>query len=364
LERNPADAVELAAPQNVTADVGRLELVSADDRHGPVVAGKVAVAVPVIEVIVDDDYGPVVPAQRAPADIIVVPPPVNPSGPPDIVGDPIPAEAEPPVPAAVVIDRPAPGLGGDPVPAEADVPGPVAVQIRPPVVIDPVGDPDVPIGLFVGPVAVLVELLFIVSEVGWQVAGGAPLGKQGVPGRVPLVERVRARVVVVGIADEPSVRGDERLPAANDDRALLSGGLEAAFKDDELGLTVDAHVEPVEAFLQDVAGRVGSMDLDRLVAGERADPQISAPFENMDLDPLIPLNGQEGEFNLGVVIEPQVVPAAEVDFGLSHACPELVSADQGQVDLGLFGAGVRGPLDEDVPADIGQAGKARGIIAL
>jgi len=240
----------------------------------------------------------------------------------------------------------------------------VTVHIRPPVVIDPVGDPDVPVGLFVGPVAVLVELLFIVSEVGRQVAAGAPLGEQGVPGRVPLVERVGPGVGVAGVADETSVRGDERLPAVDDDRALLSGGLKAAFKDDELGLTVDAHIEPVQAFLQDVAGRVGSMDFDRLVTGERANPQISAPFENVDLDPVIPLNGQEGEFDLGVVIEPQVVPAAEVDFGLSHARPELVPADQGQVHFGLFRAEVRGFLDEDVPADIGQAGEARGIIAL
>jgi hypothetical protein len=281
-----------------------------------------------------------------------------------MVGDPIPAEAESPVPAAVVIDRPAPGLIGDPVPAEAGVPPPVAVEIRPPVVIDPIRDPDVSIGLFIRPVTVLVELLFVVFKLGWQVAGGSPLGEQGVPRCVPLVERVGAGVIVDGVADEPSICGSKSLPAADDDRARLSGGLEAAFKDDELGLTVNADIKPVESFFEDIAGRVGSVDFDRLVAGERADPQVSAPFENVDLDPVIPFNGQQGEFNLGVVIEPQVVPAAEVDFGLSHARPKLVSADQGQVDFGLFRAEVRGPLDEDIPADIGQAGEARGIIAL
>jgi hypothetical protein len=212
--------------------------------------------------------------------------------------------------------------------------------------------------------AVLVELLFVVAEIGGQMPGRAPLGEQGVPGLVPLVESVGTGIVFAGVADKTAVRGDERLPAMNDDGAFLSGGLQAAFEGDDLGLFVGAHVEPVEAFLQDVRGRVGSMDLDRLIASERADPEVGAPFENMKLDPVIPLDGQEGKFHLGVVVQPEVIPAAEMDFGLTGPGPELVPQDQGQVHLGLLRAEVRGPLDEDVAAHISDAGEARGIVAV
>jgi hypothetical protein len=195
------------------------------------------------------------------------------------------------------------------------------------------------------------------------VPGSAPLGEQGVPGLVPLVESVGTGIVIAGFAVETSVRGDERLPAMNDNRALLSGGLEAAFEGDDLGLLVGAHVEPVEAFLQDVRGRVWGMDLDRLVAGKRADTEVGAPFENMKLDPVIPRDGQDGEFHLGVVVQPEVILVAEIDFGLTGPGPELVSPDQGQVHLGLLRPQVGGPLDEDVATHEGEAGKARGIIA-
>lgn len=36
-ELDPVDAVELAAADLVTADIRRLEMIAADDRHGPVV---------------------------------------------------------------------------------------------------------------------------------------------------------------------------------------------------------------------------------------------------------------------------------------------------------------------------------------
>jgi hypothetical protein len=36
-ELDPVDAVELAAADLVAADIRRLEMIAADDRHGPVV---------------------------------------------------------------------------------------------------------------------------------------------------------------------------------------------------------------------------------------------------------------------------------------------------------------------------------------
>jgi hypothetical protein len=263
-----------------------------------------------------------------------------------------------------MIDRPTPGLGRNPVPADVLVPGPAAVHVRPPVVVDAGGGPDVAVGLLVGPAAVLIELLFVVAELGGQVPGGAPAGEEGVPGFVPLVESVGPGRVIAGVADEAAVRSDERLPAMNNDGAFLSGGLEAAFEDDDLGLLVGAHVEPVEAFLQNVRGRIGGMDLDCLVAGECADPEVGAPFEDMERDPVIPFDGQEGKFHPSVVVQPEVVPTAEMDFGLADPGPELVSPDQGQVHLRLLRPEVRGPLDEDVSADVGKAGETRSIIAL
>src|SRR5665647_293352 len=143
------------------ADVVGLQMVATDDGHGPIVGGEIAVVVSVIEAVVEEVAGPVVPSERAPADVVPVGPPMHPGRAPMGLGDPVPAEAEAPIPAAVVISRPAPGLGGNPVPADDGIPDPAAVVIRLPIlIVGDVRDPDVAVGPFIDPVAVLVAVSY------------------------------------------------------------------------------------------------------------------------------------------------------------------------------------------------------------
>jgi hypothetical protein len=323
---------------------------------------KKAVVVTVVKVIVDEQDRPVIPAEGAPADVVVVPPPVNPGRAPVMPGDPVPAQPEAPMPAAIVVDRPAPGLRGYPGPADDGVPDPAAVEVRPPVDVGNPGDPDVPVAALIDPLAVLVELLFILLDLGREILASAARGEERVPRAVPSVEPVLAAVGVLRIAEKPAVGGGHGLVRLDEDGAVLGGRLETAFPDGGLGFPVEPDVEPVETLFENVERGVGSMDLDALVHGEPAHPEISAAFGEMELDALVPLGGQDGEFDPGVVVKAKVVPVSEVDLGLAAVGPHLVPLDQREVDLALLVAQVRGPLDVDRAGDIAQAGEAVRII--
>jgi len=90
-EIDPADAVEVGDAEMAAADVGGLEMVAANDGHGPVAGGEPAVVVAIIEAVVEEVTGPVVPGEGAPADMIAVPPPMHPGRAPMMPRDPIPA---------------------------------------------------------------------------------------------------------------------------------------------------------------------------------------------------------------------------------------------------------------------------------
>jgi hypothetical protein len=316
----------------------------------------------VVKMIVDEQDRPVVPAEGAPADVIVVPPPMDPGRAPLMPGDPVPPEAEAPVPAAVVVDRPAPGLRGYPGPADDGVPDPAAVEVRPPVDGGNAGDPDIPVAALVDPLAILVELLFILLDLGREVLALAARGEKRVTRAVPGIEPILAAVGVRRIAEEPAVGGGHGLVRPDEGGAVLGGGLETAFPDGGLGLPIDPNVEPVEPLLEDVERGVGSMDLDALVHGELAHPEIGAAFGEVELDALVPLGGQDGEFDPGVVVEAEVVPAPEVDLGLAAVGPHLIALDQREVYLALLIAQVRGPLNVDRAIDVAQAGETVRIV--
>ena len=159
-------------------------------RPGP--AGIIRAVVTVIEVVVEDDHGPVVPAQRTPADIIISRVPVDPRGSPVGLRNPVPAQAQSPVPAAVMISAPAPGLIGNPVPAAIRIPEPAPVMVRPPVIVIDMGNPDISERPLVGPVAVGSQLVFVVVELRRKVPFRHILIVQRVPVIVPAVEVIAA----------------------------------------------------------------------------------------------------------------------------------------------------------------------------
>jgi hypothetical protein len=106
--------------------------------------------------------------------------------------------------------------------------------------------------------------------------------------------------------------------------------------DEDLGLAVCPDVEPVKAFLQDVIGSIGAVDLDTLCGRQRTNAKISMPLEDMDLDPVIPLLGQDDKFDLGIIVEAEIVPPTELDFGLAVPCPELIACDKRQIQVAFL----------------------------
>ena len=173
-------------------DVRVLELVPVHDSQRPGPARIMGAVVMVIEVVVEDDHGPVIPAQRTPADIIIPRVPVDPGGSPVGLRNPVPAQAQSPVPAAVVVSAPAPGLIGNPVPAAVRVPEPPAVMVQPPVIVIDAGNPDISERPLVSPGAVGSQLVFVVVELRRKVALRQILIVERVPVIVPAVKVIAA----------------------------------------------------------------------------------------------------------------------------------------------------------------------------
>ena len=245
--------------------MGVLEVFAADDREGPRAVGViVAVIVSVVHAAVEHaGIAPV--AERRPAEIEVIPPPVDPGRAPHVHGDPVPAEVGAPVPAAVMGRGPAPGLVGPPGPTGKGQPAPAAVVIGAPVLVDPAGDPDVAVRGEIRPLAVLVELAFEIGELLGKLAVGEFPPGDGGAGFVELVEGV------VGDGDEarrlrgePALGDLEPLGRLEERRAVFAGGLDEALEDLDLGVPVLADVDPVDAAVEDVERGVGRVELDRL----------------------------------------------------------------------------------------------------
>jgi hypothetical protein len=191
----------------------------------------------------------------------------------------------------------------------------------------------------------------------------APLRELRVPRTVPVVENVVTRVEVLRIPEKTAFGNRRGLLVPDERRPVLGGRLQAAFMDEDSGLAARRHIEAVQALFEDVERRVGGMDRHAFIDGEMAHSEVGASLEDMDLEALVPLLGELGEFHFGVGVEAKVVPAAEVDLGLAVLGPHLIALDEGQVDLALLIAQVGGPLDVDGAVDVAQPGETVGVIA-
>jgi hypothetical protein len=132
-----------------------------DHGQGTGVDRIIRIAVVVIEMVIDDDDRTVIVAKGAPAHVIMIPIPVHPGRAPVGPRDPIPAQVRPPVPPAVMGGAPAPGFRGDPGPADDGIPGPSAEIVGSPIDVIDIGDPDISIGLFIDPAAVIAQFFLI-----------------------------------------------------------------------------------------------------------------------------------------------------------------------------------------------------------
>jgi hypothetical protein len=102
------------------------------------------------------------------------------------------------------------------------------------------------------------------------------------------------------------------------------------------------------------------MDLDALLAGQVGYLEIDIPGPDPDPDRVVALLREVQEVDLGLVVEADVVAAAEVDLGPSVGRPESVALGDGGVDDAFLVADVRRPLDERAPGEVAQAG--HGIV--
>jgi hypothetical protein len=252
LHRDIAEPPGFSAAQGDLRNVTVLKLILVDDCHGVRTAGIMASMVAIIEIVVDENTGVVIPAQWTPAAVIISPVPMDPSRAPGAMRYPIPAQAEPPAPAAVMVDGPAPRLRGDPGPTAQRIPIPVTVIVRPPVRVgNNVGHPDVAVGPFIGPRAVVGQLVLIVIELGGQIPFGGIASLDGIPVFVPSVEIVPS-VSEARLRAELPIGGHQPLPAADELGTAFAGRLRRTFKHRDLGFGVASGIEPVEALFQDV----------------------------------------------------------------------------------------------------------------
>ena len=220
------------------------------------------------------------------------------------------------------------------------------------------------VGPLIDPASVAVELLLVGVELLGQISLVASAGQERIAGTAPIVELVAAVIEIVRIAEETSVGGGHGFEAADHHGPALGGRFQAPFMDERLGHPGGVDVEPVEPRFEDIEGGVGGVDFDALILDKGADPQVSPPLENVDLDVLLALLGQDGELKARVLVEAKVVATAEMDLGPAPLGSHLVSLDEGQVDLAFFVAQVGGPLDVNVAVDVAEPGEAVGIEGL
>lgn len=147
--------------------------------------------VAIVKVIVDENAGVVIPAERTPAAVVIAPVPIYPGRTPGLMRNPVPAQAEPPTPAAVMVNGPTPRFRGDPGPTAERIPIPVTVVVRPPIRIGMnVRHPDIAIGPLIGPIAVVCQLVFIIIKLGWQIPLGDIAALDAIPVFVPVIKIV------------------------------------------------------------------------------------------------------------------------------------------------------------------------------
>ncbi len=175
--------------------------------------GIVLIVIPPVEVIVDDDHRAVIVAQGAPANIVISVIPVNPGWSPVSGGNPIPSQAETPVPTAVMGYTPSPRLIGNPCPSANWIPYPSSVVIGPPGVVVNIGNPNITVWPLIGPTAVIIQLRLILIQFNRQITASHISVLEHVPASVPLCEAIfLTGIEIVRTKCKKSIGHDQSLP--------------------------------------------------------------------------------------------------------------------------------------------------------
>jgi hypothetical protein len=223
-----------------------LELVSVDNDQAPGVGGEIISVIAIIEMIVKDNGRTVVVAQRAPAIMVISMVPMDPSRTPTpmILGNPIPAKAHSPAPAAVMIRAPAPWLIRNPCPADDGVPDPAPIVIRPPIIIANRRNPDIAVGGFISPAAVARQLGLVIAVILGEICPRHALRVKRIAAGVPIAEIIAARRERNGRGGKPAVDRRNLFAVPDLDRAFLTGRFGRAVISSEFGFFVLEDIDP------------------------------------------------------------------------------------------------------------------------
>lgn len=256
-----------------------------------------------IIVIVDDHPWIAMVAQRTPAVVIDPMIPGHPRRPPVTGRDPVPAQAKAPLPPSVVVNAPAPGIIGDPGPSTDRIPQPASVTVRSPGIVVDMGDPYVPVWLFVDPASVVVQFRFILIKFFWEIGTGIRAVMIGFAAPIPFVKTAAvAGVGPGGPIDDPSLRGPQLFAGLDHFRAVFCGGLDLSLDNFDLGLTVFIHSPTVETDVQDVERRVWRVELEILLHGVH--PQKDLAFQQVEPHLIVAAAGKSCKLDLRVIIQP------------------------------------------------------------
>ena len=179
------------------------QLILADDGESARVSRVVSIIMPTIKLVVDDDHRAIVVTQRAPTDIIDSMIPVYPGWPPSPGRDPVPTQADTPVPSAIMGNTPSPWLIRAPCPPADWIPNPSSVVIRSPRVMVDIRDPHVTIRPFIHPPAIIIQLRFILIHFDRKITCFHISAVKRIPAPVPFGESI-----LIGSIDELGTKGE------------------------------------------------------------------------------------------------------------------------------------------------------------
>jgi len=172
--------------------------------------------------------------------------PVHPTRAPSHLWDPVPAEAETPLPAAVVGYAPPPGIKGNPGISPTGIPHPTAVIIGPPGAVIDMRHPNISIGAFIHPVAVFSQFRLIGGQFRGEVTIGDRSGQEEVTAAVPIGKGILVSGGEAGRAEaERALGGHQPLQGSHLFRGGFSGRFHGTLDHPQFGLLIAHDPEPV-----------------------------------------------------------------------------------------------------------------------
>jgi hypothetical protein len=315
--------------------------------------GIVFVIMPTVEMVVDDDHRTIVITQRTPAEIIGPVIPVHPGRPPSPGRNPIPAQAKPPVPSAVMGYTPSPRLIRAPRPPADRVPNPSSIIIGPPRVVVNIRDPDITVRSFILPPAVIIQFGLVFVHFNREVSCFHIPVVKDIPPPVPFCESILASGInILGTKGENSVGRHQSFSAADYLKASFASGLDGSFHHKKGCFFVISDLKTIESFLQNIKGSIRAVELELFFYAHGTHTQIDISGEEVQADRVVSSSRQLDKINLCVFIDAEIIFPAEMDFGPAILSSQLVTLDNRQIDRSFLITHILGSLNKNIPLHI------------